>query len=385
MSEFASPSHFTVYFANERSVGLFTKQESIENYGGAEVQMYNLAKAFIQSGDIDIIILTKKTSPSVESHGIKIVQVMDSIRHGIPILSRWINKARENKIFSYHNGPAFLIASQMEDVRLMQIAQNKGVKTIYRINGDSLVDGSGLLPPEWISMVEERIKTADYVTSQNETQVLCLRDHFGIDSVIINSLSPDFDVLPFNNGDTILWIGRCDPVKRPWIFLELAKVLSQFQFKMVCPAADRALHREIIAEAMTIENLEFVFAASRTEIAALYNEASIVVSTSISEGVPGTLIEASIAKTPYISYELSFEKYLRENEIIICADGNMNVLAEQVCTLMGNEDLRRVIGTRAFDYAQRKWSKENVVPEYINLFKTMIGVDETRRDLGFKK
>jgi hypothetical protein len=110
-----------------------------------------------------------------------------------------------------------------------------------------------------------------------------------------------------------LWVSRCQPIKRPSLFLDLAEALPEFRFEMVCPAENRALWKEISARAKQISNLSFIESVPYHEIQGRYDAARVFVNTSEWEGWPNSFIQAGLGRTALLSLDVNpdgiFERF----------------------------------------------------------------------------
>lgn len=110
-----------------------------------------------------------------------------------------------------------------------------------------------------------------------------------------------------------LWVSRCHAIKRPYLFLELAKALPNCRFQMICPGEDRDLWNDVSRRTSEIPNLEFIESVPYHEIQRYYDEARIFVNTSEWEGWPNSFIQAGLGRTALLSLDVNpdgiFEKF----------------------------------------------------------------------------
>lgn len=98
------------------------------------------------------------------------------------------------------------------------------------------------------------------------------------------------DNVDFNlKKDSVIFLGRLTPVKRPWIYFELAKLFPEKKF-YVCGQGNEI--NEILEKYKKIENLKFVGHISGEEKDKLLKEAKVLVNTSIHEAIPVSFLEA---------------------------------------------------------------------------------------------
>jgi len=101
-----------------------------------------------------------------------------------------------------------------------------------------------------------------------------------------------------------LWVSRCQKIKRPHLFLDLAEALPGHSFGMVCPAEDRGLWDGISARAKNIPNLSFVESVPYHEIQRRYDAARVFVNTSEWEGWPNSFIQAGLGGAALLSLDV---------------------------------------------------------------------------------
>ncbi len=110
-----------------------------------------------------------------------------------------------------------------------------------------------------------------------------------------------------------LWISRCEPLKRPGIFLDLARALPDASFEMICPPGNRQLWEEVRREAEPLKNLRLIERVPYHEVQAHYDAAKVFVNTSTWEGWPNSFIQAGLGRTALLSLDVNpdgiFERF----------------------------------------------------------------------------
>lgn len=102
--------------------------------------------------------------------------------------------------------------------------------------------------------------------------------------VVIND---NFNIV--DKKDNILFLGRLTPVKRPWIYFELAKKFPENIF-YVCGQGTEI--DKIIEKYKDVKNLKFMGHVSGEEKDRLLRECKVLVNTSIHEAIPVSFLEA---------------------------------------------------------------------------------------------
>lgn len=110
-----------------------------------------------------------------------------------------------------------------------------------------------------------------------------------------------------------LWVSRCQPVKRPHLFLDLVEALPESSFEMVCPREDVGLWESVAARAKKLANLRFIEKVPYHEIQRYYDAARVFVNTSEWEGWPNSFIQAGLGRTALLSLAVNpdgiFERF----------------------------------------------------------------------------
>jgi glycosyltransferase involved in cell wall biosynthesis len=99
----------------------------------------------------------------------------------------------------------------------------------------------------------------------------------------------------------LLWVSRCQEIKRPHLFLDLAEALPQVRCRMICPAEDKRLWNSVVKRASGIPNLEFIEKVPYHEIQRRYDETRVFVNTSTFEGFPNSFIQSGLGRAALLS------------------------------------------------------------------------------------
>ena len=110
-----------------------------------------------------------------------------------------------------------------------------------------------------------------------------------------------------------LWVSRCQPIKRPHLFLDLVEALPSNSFEMVCPPENRELWESVVSRASRLTNLRFIESIPYHEIQGHYDAARVFVNTSEWEGWPNSFIQAGLGRTALLSLDVNpdgiFERF----------------------------------------------------------------------------
>jgi glycosyltransferase involved in cell wall biosynthesis len=98
---------------------------------------------------------------------------------------------------------------------------------------------------------------------------------------------PEFDISKKPETNIITFLGRLSNVKRPWIFLEMAKKLPQYEF-YICGVG----HEKYQEDYKDVKNVKFFGHINGKEKEEILTKTQILVNTSIHEAIPISFLEA---------------------------------------------------------------------------------------------
>lgn len=167
---------------------------------------------------------------------------------------------------------------------------------------------------------------------------------------------------PLQNKKYVTWIGRCQPIKNPFIFLELAKRFPDTPFLMIAaPDSEQdPLFKKLRTESHNHKNLTFIPEVPNSEVQGYYNAAKVLVNTSDAEGFPFAFIESGIARTPILSLNTNPDTVLTKHNIGYVADGDINLLATKLKQLLTNRQDWQEKSDNIAHYVKKYHSLKNV-------------------------
>lgn len=211
------------------------------------------------------------------------------------------------------------------------------------------------------------LRHADLVFAQNAVDKKNLVETFGIDSHLIpngHRLTP----LPLTPRDTILWVGRDEPIKKPHRFIDLAKSLPRENFTMVCQTKNNDLaYTDLVAQAAKIPNLQFIRHVPFNQIDAYFQRAKIFVNTSDAEGFPNTFIQACKAGTPILSFNVNPDGFLDAYCCGLCCNSDPARLTYNLKAMLENNKYVE-IGASARKYVELHHDITKIASRYKDLF-----------------
>lgn len=169
----------------------------------------------------------------------------------------------------------------------------------------------------------------------------------------------------YSDKPSVLFLGRLEPIKRPWIFFELAKHFPRVDFFVAGRTHFPDLMNPIIQRYQKISNLKFLGITQGKELHDLLNSVWGIVNTSIHEALPVSFLEAFSYFKPVISCQNPddltnrFGIYVGE----ILGEGfdneSINKFADALEKLLSKQFDRENIGFDARQYVEKNHSFSN--------------------------
>ena len=152
-----------------------------------------------------------------------------------------------------------------------------------------------------------------------------------------NLILPRMKPLIAEKDIDLFWVGRCQRIKRPHLFLDLVERFPQSHCQMICPREDIVLWDEVATRATTLSNLSFHEKVPYHEIQTYYDRAKLLVSTSEAEGFPNVMIQAAQGCAGILSLDLDPDGLIQTFKAGFCASGDFEVLVKKTRCLLENQ------------------------------------------------
>ncbi len=106
----------------------------------------------------------------------------------------------------------------------------------------------------------------------------------------------------YSEKPSFLFLARLDPIKRPWVYCEIAKRFPQADFYVAGLANKPEIMDSVLAPYKSISNIKFLGRVLGVEKDALFRKIWAVINTSVHEGLPVSIVEGySYGKTAIAS------------------------------------------------------------------------------------
>jgi glycosyltransferase involved in cell wall biosynthesis len=172
------------------------------------------------------------------------------------------------------------------------------------------------------------------------------------------------------SSPVVTFVGRLTDVKRPDRFVAMAElVAAQRPDTVFLIAGDGELRAGIETAARTAD---VRFLGWRGDVVTLYAASDLVVVTSDNEGMPVTLIEASMAGRACITTDVGSAAEVVEDGVtgrVVATDAA--ALAEAVLELLADEGRRTTMGGAARERMVRRFSAAALIEQSVELYQDL--------------
>lgn len=352
---------------------VLSKDRTIRAAGGAEVQQCHIARGLIARGyQVSMICMDYGQPDGVVVDGVRVYNAHRPLA-GIPVVrfvhprltSIWQAMRRCGADVYYQRGAG------MHTALVARYCRAYGRKFIFAAAHDTDFDPK--LP--YIRFARDRalfrwgLHKATSIVVQTPAQLELCRDFTAKRCKLIRSCYvPPRDKMPQTDG-YILWVASLRQWKRPEWFIELARRLPAFRFRMIGGADDPDYERKLRQLAAPHANLEFHGFVPYAEVEEHFDGAQIFVSTSVHEGFPNTYLQAwartiptvGTVRTGTIWQGAPAEVYVQ----------TLDALTDAVGRLARNEAIRREAGDRCLSCFKKYHSLDATLSSYAGLIESM--------------
>jgi glycosyltransferase involved in cell wall biosynthesis len=374
------PLNKKICILSQGAYPLLVNSSDLDPIGGAEVQLVTLGKQFAVKGyNVHFIVDDFNQPNSIKSNEGIIVKKMPLRYMGgsnYYLMPDWINLfialwkvGAEIHIIKLPNHLLFPVGiyCKLFKKKLIFICQ------IDRdVNLRDLKRDTNIFEYYFYKM---GLKFTDHIVAQNEAQRKGLSKFYSKDiSVIRNILSLDI-VEKIPKEKFVLWVGSNLARKRPEIFIKIAKKCQHLSFKMIMSTSKvNPDDSDIKNQCLGIRNIEYLGPVPFHQIGKFFQMASILMSTSESEGFPNIFLQAWQCKTPVVSLEIDPDGLIRQREMGRVSRSIEKMISD-VEELMSNDELRDWLGENGKKYVDKYHNSDKIVNEYYRLFETLTWKD----------
>jgi len=350
------------------SEALFDKK-SLRTFGGASVQMYNIAKELSNYSEINTYsIIPEYNSINFDDfEKFNLLMAYKEDDNAIVKLLKFLKLLLKIK-------PDVIIQRGLttESCILSFICWILRIKFVFMFAHDVEANGLRQKDQSRVMLFCLLRKFSYVIVAQNKYQHdTFLHKYNGKSKIIYNGF--EIKKIKERNKDKnkktyILWVARCDEWKQPEIFIQLAKQNPKLQFSMICPKSqDEIFFNKIKSQALTVKNLLFLDFVPYDKINEYFKYSILFVNTSLYEGFPQTFIQATMNGIPIITLYVNPEEFLNVHQCGFCCNGNIELLDEKIKELINNRKKYGIFSKNAFKYALENHDISVTVKNLLNL------------------
>lgn len=219
------------------------------------------------------------------------------------------------------------------------------------------------------------MRRADLRVAQTEHQSELFREILGRGSVLVRNAFPAREPSRLER-EFILWVGRFVPVKRPELFVELARRIPRERFVMIAPPPPGdepgIWYEKQAAQAALVPNLDHIPGIPPGEIDSYFDRAKIFVNTSATEGFPNTFVQAMWAGTPLASLDFDPDGLIAGGGLGVGPAEDFDGFTDAVRILAADEERRVGCSQAAYATAKRDHDVARNMDSLVDHLKQLI-------------
>lgn len=357
--------------------------------GGAQVQQSLVARAFARRGfPVSMVCGDYGQQDGATWSGVRVYKAY-SADEGIPVV-RFVYPRWTKLCGALRRAAADVYYVSCASAQVGQVAMwaaRNARRMIYRIASDSDCEPGRLQISLWRDrkLYEYGLRRAAAILAQSLTQQALMQRNYGLDSLVASSLvdAPERQLSMAERDISLLWVSNIVQLKRPELFIELARRLSPFTASMVGGAQPRAhdLFQHIRARAAGVGNLTFHGRLPYRTTNEVFDRARLFVNTSEIEGFPNTFLQAWIRGVPVISFFDPDEIIRREG--LGYAVASVDEMADAARRLLTDSQAWGEMSTRCTAYMARRHGEDQLLAPYLaTVSRVALGRAGTPAPLG---
>jgi glycosyltransferase involved in cell wall biosynthesis len=361
-----------ICFVGLQNLPVLASEFEQHGIGGSEVQQTLLAKAFVRRGfPVSMVVGDYGQQDGATWDGVQVYKAY-SAREGVPIL-RFLHPRWTKLWKALRRADADVYYVSCAGVQVGQVAMwaaRNGRRMIFRIASDADCEPGRLLIRIWRDkkLYEYGLRRAALILAQSVKQQELMRSNYGLDSTVARALveAPE-RVLSFAERDiSLLWVSNIKQLKRPDIFLELARRLNDCTASMVGGTQPRAhdLYEKIRAHAAGIGNLTFHGPLPYRATNRVFDRSRVFVNTSEIEGFPNSYLQSWVRGVPVVAF---FDPdNVIERERLGHAVASLDEMAHAAHRLATDSRAWLEASSRCRAYMARRYGEDQILPPYIS-------------------
>ncbi|MEO0196979.1 MAG: glycosyltransferase family 4 protein [candidate division WOR-3 bacterium] len=214
-------------------------------------------------------------------------------------------------------------------------------------------------------LIQIGIKHSKLIIVQNEYQKEEAKRIWKKDAIIIPNLQFKVNTYPQKTEKIVIWVGVITKWKQPELFLEIAKKLKNYKFKMIGYG-----DLNLIKGYEKLQNFEFLGKLKNEDVNKELEKSWIILNTSIGEGISNAIIQAMMRGNVPIC--LNDDYSILEKYKVGFFVKSINEMLEKIKYLFENEEVFFEYSKRAFEFANDYFDYEKNGQKYLNCLKSLL-------------
>lgn len=361
-----------VCFVGMQNLPVLAPELEQHGIGGESVQQSLLAKAFVRRGiAVSMVVGDYGQQDGATWSGVKTYKAY-SPREGIPVV-RFVYPRWTKLCAALRRAAADVYYVSCAGAEIGQVAlwaRRNSRRMIFRIASDSDCEPDRLLISLWRDrkLYEYGLRRAAAILAQSVKQQELMRRNYGLESSIAPLLVelPESELSFAERDISLLWVSNIRQLKRPEVFVELAKRLSPCAASMIGGVQPKAqdLYDQIRARAETVGNLTFHGSLPYRAASRIFERARVFVNTSDIEGFPNTYLQAWIRGVPVVSFFDPDDVIQREG--LGHAVGSLDEMERVVRRLTTDSHAWLETSARCKAYMARSYGEKQMLAPYLS-------------------
>jgi glycosyltransferase involved in cell wall biosynthesis len=340
--------------------------------GGSQYQVKCLIEELKKNKRFEIFYLTRDSDPNYNPNGYNLIRYAypgvnkrGTHRHLIEmaLFPKLLKKIKPEIIYQRvgcgQTGLAARYAIQNQCNMIWHVASENDLSplkiSLSRLMIERAVD-------RWL--LNYGIYNSSKVIVQTEDQKMLLRKRFGRESyaVIPNFHPAPKEVISKKDPIKVVWVSNLKNIKRPEIFLRLAKDLqgiTNVRFVMIGAIQETGRAKKACQKQIEqTKNLRYLGAISQNDVNLILAESHILINTSLHEGFPNTFVQSWMRQVPVISLNVNPDRLIEKHQMGLVS-GSYEKLKKDVIKLVKSPILRKQMGLNGQKFALKFFSIKN--------------------------
>ncbi len=351
-----------ICFLSTSAYPLFNPK-SKASHGGSELQVYLIAKELAKNKEnkISFIVGNFNQKKYENIDGIKLIRTFNPKNNSFSFLSKFYQALIYFYILIKENPHICFTSSATSSVAIFafycKIFKKKHIHrcaNLYDVNMDWIKE-NGILG----KIYKYGLENASVVLCQTEEQLVQIKKNHNIDAILFKNLFSFENQENSRKKDYILWVGRTSKVKKPELFLELAKRNPEKNFIMILNNNDEKHFSDIKKIAEKLNNFELIEKVLFEQIQKYFDEAKLFISTSDIEGFANTFIQSGIGKTPILSLNSNPDDFINKYKCGYFANSSFDDLNNYIQKLFEDKKLYDELSKNIYKYVKENYDIKN--------------------------